>query len=238
MGVVLMSISGCTEEQANSYFAKYSEILQVADDGTSFIMIDGLASVISGTEVFKESELNMLLHMKEEEKLARDVYAALYEKWGSQIFLRISEAEENHMNAIIFLLQKYGEGYTQVTEKGKFSNTGFQDLYDKLVKQGSVSYEEAYKTGALIEELDIKDLNEFISELTSETILFVFENLNKGSRNHLRAFNRQIVRMGLTYTPVYISQVEYDQIVSSSHESGNQGQMSGNGRFGRRYGQR
>jgi hypothetical protein len=86
--------------------------------------------------------------------------------------------------------------------------------------------------------MDIKDLTEYLSDITNENIIMVFENLLKGSRNHLRAFNRQLLSLGLTYTPVYISQEEYDQIVSSPNETGSQYQMNRNGnKHGKRNGQ-
>jgi hypothetical protein len=64
----------------------------------------------------------------------------------------------------------------------------------------------------------------------------VFENLEKGSRNHLRAFTRQLTFLGLTYTPVYLGADEYNQIITSPNESGQQYQMNrfGKGRFGNR----
>ena len=181
---------------------------------------------------FSDTELDMLLHMKEEEKLARDVYAALYEKWGIPIFSNISRAENTHMSAVIYLLEKYGEEQTAVDEPGKFTNPDFQKLYAHLVTKGSTSLVEAFKTGALIEDMDIKDLMEFLDEVTNENIIMVFENLTKGSRNHLRAFNRQLSRSGIIYTPEYISQEEFDKIISSPHEAGNVYQR---GRYGRPY---
>jgi len=238
LGAFVLSTTACSKENLNSGFSGYLNVLEVGEDGTSFIKLASLESELTGTGIPEEKDLEILLHMKEEEKLARDVYSSLYEKWGSQIFSNISSAENTHLNAVILLLQKYGDDYTNVGEKGKFSNPDFQKLYDKLVAQGSSSLAEAYKTGALIEELDIKDLNEYLEILTNESIRFVFQNLNRGSRNHLRAFNRQITRLGLTYTPIYISQAEYDQIISSPNETGNGNQMGGNRGQGRRYGQK
>ena len=78
------------------------------------------------------------------------------------------------------------------------------------------------ETGALIEELDIKDLQEYLEVVKNENIKIVFENLLRESRNHLRAFNRQLDNLGVEYTPVYITQEEYDQIVSTPNETGNQ----------------
>lgn len=78
------------------------------------------------------------------------------------------------------------------------------------------------ETGALIEELDIKDLQEYLEVVKNENIKIVFENLLRESRNHLRAFNRQLEKSGVEYTSVYITRAEYDQIVSSQNETGNQ----------------
>jgi hypothetical protein len=168
-----------------------------------------------------DTEIEMLIHMKEEEKLARDVYAALYSKWGIPIFTNISRSENKHMDAIIFLLNNHGEVYTGVTEAGKFINPEFQKLYDRLIASGSESIAGAFKTGSLIEDLDIKDLMNYLDEVTNINIISVFENLCKGSRNHLRAFNRQLVRLGITYNPEFIRQELFDKIINSQHEDGN-----------------
>lgn len=233
LGSMLIT-SGCAKDLAGP---EYIDILDVNDDGTTRLLISNLKSVLSDDMIFEETELQMLLHMKEEEKLARDVYIALFDKWGYKVFQNISEAEDNHLNAIIFLLKNYGSEYTKINEKGIFSDPEFQELYKELVAKGSVSLAEAFKTGALIEEMDIKDLNEYLDKVGNENIRLVFENLNRGSRNHLRAFNNHITRLGLTYTPVYISQDEYDQIISSQNESGNPYRRNENGRYKRRYGQ-
>jgi hypothetical protein len=227
-GLGLISFNSCTKEQMISQNTRYGSILDVTEAGASSVVADNLEALVAKTVVIGETELDVLLNMKEEEKLARDVYSALNLKWNNQVFSNISIAENTHMNAIIFLLQNYGTDYTQVLEPGKYTNSAFQVLYDELVAKGSVSIEEAWKVGALIEEMDITDLIESISEVTNESIIMVFENLEKGSRNHLRAFTRQLTALGLTYTPVYLSAIEYNQIVNSSNEAGNQYQMNRN----------
>jgi hypothetical protein len=136
------------------------------------------------------------------------------------------------MNAVIYLLQNYGTDYSRVLEPGKFSNPTFQLLYNELVIKGSVSLEEAWKTGALIEEMDITDLVMSLIGISDANIILVFENLQKGSRNHLRAFTRQLSGLGLTYSPVYLSLVEYNQIISSPTETGKKYQKGRYGRFG------
>jgi len=164
-GLGLISFNSCTKEQMISQNSRLGSILDVTETGASSVVEDNLEAVVSKSVVISETELDILLHMKEEEKLARDVYSALNLIWNNQVFLNISNAEKTHMNAIIFLLQDYGTDYTKVLDPGKFTNPTFQALYEELVVRGSVSIEEAWKVGALIEEMDIKDLTEYLIEI-------------------------------------------------------------------------
>lgn len=225
----LLVVSSCQKDGMNAENAQYASVLAVSADGTSSVIESNLKSAMIETSALTESELASLLKMKEEEKLARDVYSVLSQKWGSQVFTNISAAENNHLNAIVLLLKNYGSTETAIGEAGVFTDAAVQTLYNDLVAKASASLEEAYKTGALIEEMDIKDLTEALATTTNENVILVFENLLKGSRNHLRAFNRQLTSLGIIYTPVYISQADYDLIVSSAMEKGKQYRMNGNG---------
>jgi hypothetical protein len=166
--------------------------------------------------------------MKNEEKLAHDVYVTLYKKWGSMPFSNISSAEERHLNAVINLLKNYDSADTLVGDFGKFTDPTVQKLYNQLIEKGSGSIEQAYQVGAWIEDLDIKDIDVLLAKISNPDIKMVFENLQRGSRNHLRAFNRQLTNLGLVYKPQFISQSEFDQIVSQGVEKGQQGKNQGN----------
>jgi len=166
-----------------------------------------------------QTEIDSIIWMREEEKLAKDVYTTLGKVWGLNIFTNISTAEQSHTDSVKTLIDRYGL-IDPITDEtiGVFQNETFSKLYQELVKQGSISLVEALKVGALIEELDIKDLQERTT--TTPDINLVFQNLERGSRNHLRAFTRQLSQQGETYVPIYISQSEFDEITSSEIESG------------------
>ena len=72
--------------------------------------------------------------------------------------------------------------------------------------------------GATIEDMDIHDLQQMLGRTDNTDLKIVYQNLMKGSRNHLRAFHRQLVKYDLSYTPQYITQAEYDEIVSTPKE--------------------
>ena len=140
-----------------------------------------------------EAEEQHILYMREEEKLARDVYLTLYELWGAETFANISESEQRHMDAIKNLITRYGLVDPVVDGAvGIFTNQDFEILYDELVADGSVSLEEALKVGVRIEELDIADLELALQETSMRTVKRVFQNLLNGSNNHLSAFQRNI----------------------------------------------
>jgi hypothetical protein len=208
---------------------KYAGIINVDNDGTTLFMHSNTLNAFVETNALTDTELVVLQKMKDEEKLARDVYSALNVKWGSNIFSRISHAENNHLTAIVYLLKYYNESDTLISDAGVFANAEVLSLYNTLVTNGSVSLEEAYKTGALIEEMDINDLRIALTGTTNANINMVFENLERGSRNHLRAFNRQLTSIGATYTPVYLTQDEYTIIVNAPMEKGKKYRMNGNG---------
>jgi len=140
-----------------------------------------------------EAEEQHILYMREEEKLARDVYLTLYEQWDAEIFANISESEQRHMDAIKRLITRYDLVDPVANDAiGEFTNQDFADLYDELVLAGEISLEEALNVGVSIEELDIADLDLSLQETSMRAVRRVFQNLLNGSYNHLDAFQRTI----------------------------------------------
>lgn len=154
--------------------------------------------------------------MREEEKLAHDVYLALYENWGLSIFQNIVNSELTHTEAAKSLLDAYGlEDPAAGTEPGEFVNADIQALYDELIAQGSQSLSESIQIGAAIEEVDILDLETYQAQTDNARISMVYENLMKGSRNHLRSFTSTLNQQtGETYQPQYLSTDAYQSILA------------------------
>lgn len=173
-------------------------------------------------EALSTSEIVALNTMREEELLAHDVYVLFYSLYKIPVFNNISLAETQHTEAIKTLLLKYSLPDPAVNHvAGVFVNPELQSLYTSLVAQGKASLTAALTVGATIEDLDINDLhNHIATDVDNQDILFAFGNLEKGSRNHLRAFNRLLTAKGITYTPQYISVEYFNQIISSAQETG------------------
>lgn len=164
------------------------------------------------------NEKNNLVYMYEEEKLARDTYTYLYQKWQILEFNSIQKSEQSHMNAVENILIKYNISYPKL-DIGQFQNQELQNLYNLLISKGNISNIEALKVGATIEDVDIYDLQNQSSVTTNTLILKVYSNLMCGSRNHLRAFSKALKLQDTVYTPQYISLEEYNSIVSNPNEN-------------------
>jgi hypothetical protein len=159
-----------------------------------------------------ESEAHDLLFMREEEKLARDVYVTLYAEWGVRVFNNISKSEQQHMDAILGLLNKYGL-VDPALGSGQFSDAKLQELFDTLTAKGLQSKLDALMVGALIEEVDMEDIAQAMLRTDKSDIIAVYMNLMKGSENHLNAFVKNIEAItGESYIAQWISQEDVDAI--------------------------
>lgn len=157
------------------------------------------APAVSTTEPAAVAELDgdaaAIVFMREEEKLARDVYTVLAEAWGLQTFVNITASEQQHMDAVAGLLDAYGiPDPAATTAPGEFRDADLQALYDELIAKGLQSPRDALEVGVLIEETDIADLAERAS--TDPTVQAVWDRLTAGSQNHLRAFTNALARTG------------------------------------------
>ncbi len=170
-------------------------------------------------ESLDPAERERILFIREEEKLAYDVYQTLFDRYGVKIFQNIPNSEMSHMEAMLSIIKKYQLiDPMDKNPRGIFTDPALQSLYNALVSQGQVSLLAAYQVGAKIEELDIYDLNKSIAVTNNQDVKLVYDFLNKGSRNHLRSFYKNLSNAGGTYSPVYISLAEFTAIVTTPTE--------------------
>jgi len=186
-----------------------------------------------------EADIAGLMLMREEEKMAGDVYTVFFEAYGMKVFDRISTSEEKHAEAVLNLINHYGLSDPASEEEGVFTHTELQALYNQLIEAGSDST-EALRVGALIEETDIADLQALVEGTENVDIERVYLHLLRGSYQHLKAFVRMLSAYGITYEPQILSAENFDEILATPNgqkngngqgmQAGNKGQNKGNGK--------
>jgi hypothetical protein len=163
-----------------------------------------------------ESETKGIKHIYEVEKVARDVYKYFYDKFATPVQNVISGSEQNHMDIMKELIDKYnlgdpakGLGY------GEFSNTELRQLYADLLGRGSTSEIDALSTSAAIEEFDILEIRKNVTNTNGDDLASAYQQLMTGSENHLRIFTAKLKEKAVEYKPQYLTQQEYNQIVGT-----------------------
>lgn len=168
-----------------------------ARDGTSLVP---LATATTLTEL-SDAEIATLKWMREEEKLARDVYIELNAFWPAQVFENVAASEQRHFDALGAKLALYGIDDPALPAIGVFANPDLQALHDELLALGMVSRVAALGVGVTIEETDMIDLRVAIDGTTSVPLQATYENLLNGSERHLASFIEELAAAGVVYEP-------------------------------------
>lgn len=167
--------------------------------------------------IISAEERQTLLFTREEEKLAHDVYIYAFEKYGLNIFQNIANSENSHVLSVVRVMETFQiqDPLSGSSIPGEFTDPVLKNLYSELINRVDVSLNESILVGLFIEDLDIYDLENAIAETDKENISTLYSNLECGSKNHMKAFYDQATSSGITYTPEFISQSEYNSIVNS-----------------------
>lgn len=193
-------------------------------------------------EALSSAEAAEVSFLREEEKLARDVYRALFAAHGDRAFANIAAAEQRHMDLVKLLLDRYElADPAAATAPGEFRDSRLAALYTDLVAKGKVSLVEALKVGATIEDLDLADVGKALAAADNRDVDAVMQNLAKGSRNHLRAFAGRLQAAGAPYVAQFLPADDVAAILAAPRERGAvdeagkllPGTGTGQGRMGR-----
>ena len=167
--------------------------------------------------VLSEQVVADLQFLREEEKLARDVYLFAYEQHGLNIFNNIAKSEQQHTDQVKLLLDQYGIEDPASTQEGVFINETLQQLYIDLTTKAALSLTDALEVGATIEDLDIRDLNTMAKNSERDDISLLYQNLACGSANHMRSFYSLLQHQGVNYEVQFISEAELQTILTASN---------------------
>lgn len=185
------------------------------------LILTSISGFSQRVEPLLQNEINGIIYMREEEKLARDVYDSLFGKWDVNPFGNIRKSEQVHMDNMKELIDTYklADPVTNSGNKsGIFFNIKLQKHYNELVTAGTLSLIEALKVGAKIEELDISDLIKYSDSTNNKAILETYSFLKMASENHLRAFVRKLKMQGINYAPSILSNKDFQTIIKSENK--------------------
>ncbi len=165
----------------------------------------------------------MLIKMNEEKKMTCDLYTEFYQRWQLDVFNDVKESEQLHLQRINELMALYNITVPESklpAEKGKYTNSDIQKLYDDYTVKGCISDICALNTAAYMEEEDLSMLRERIKDQNDEHIIKVFAQMEKATQNHLKVFVKSLKQSGVEYKPQVLSQGDYDAILNPGKING------------------
>lgn len=221
LALALLPLAGCDSD--NDQDRDRDRIVNVDGDGyteVDLVALDEWLRTIPN-EPLSDAEAAAILFAREEEKMDRDAFRVFDDLYTLDAFTRMTESEQTHMSAVGLLIQKYGLTDPVTNDAtGVFANQNILALYEDFIDQGDDSAAAALAAGAGTQEMTIMDLADGLEVTDNRDVECVFENLQKGSRNHLRRLVRLLDNRNVDYTPVYLPQADFDAIVESAMEQG------------------
>jgi len=194
--------------------------ISIDENGSVTANLDEIIGDIAVSDL-NETEKRSILFIREEEKLARDMYLYIDSKYSNEISIFgniANKAEQTHMDLVKGLLTRYSlkDPITKAEDKnlGVFQNKVLQSEYDKLVAKSNISLIDAIEVGLYIEDLDIRDIEKYMTKTDNKDILKIYQLLVDGSESHMKAFVKQYDKYNATYTPQFISQDRFNAIFS------------------------
>ncbi|HYN28460.1 MAG TPA: DUF2202 domain-containing protein [Dermatophilaceae bacterium] len=170
-----------------------------------------------------------LTFSREEERMARDLYAALADSYdGARPFSMITKSEDRHFDAVGALIERYDVADPSAGKAaGTYSITAIQDLYDGWLAEGRASLEGAYRVGVELEQRDIADLRQSIAADLPADVDTVLGQLLQGSHHHLAAYQRAVA--GGLGSRTGVPGGRRGDTATSGRGTGRMGNGSGNG---------
>ena len=178
-------------------------------------------SPVAAQVTLTPNEIQWLIYIREEEKMARDLYIGMYNSWGLSIFKSISEEEQEHINAMLELFKMYSIVDPLAGDVPRnYTNQHIANLHTSLLTQGMQSNKDGLKACALQEEISMQDLDLAMKSTQQQAINKVYSELQRDSINHLRSFIHSLEIFGERYMAVKIPQQTVDAIILDKMDRG------------------
>lgn len=173
-------------------------VLAVGGGLTASALTDDAAPVVAGSTAVSaglSAELGEKLQLtREEERMARDLYAALAEAHtDARPMSTITNSEERHHDAVGALLDRYGVSDPSAGRSaGSYAFPEIQKLYDAWYAKGKTSLNAAYQVGVELEKWDIAALQKDVAATSQADVKQLYTTLLTASQHHLSAYEAAV----------------------------------------------
>lgn len=151
--------------------------------------------------------------------MAYDLYGEFYERWSLSVFHKVQQREAKHVWCVERIMDNYGFTYNTNANSGSYPDREIQKTYDELTVKGCISDLAALEAAAFIKEKYISRLRERIRYQEDEYVVKVIFLMESAAQSHLRAFVNSIRLSGSDYSPVFLTDDEFSNIMDSDNNN-------------------
>jgi len=163
-----------------------------------------------------------LIRLYEDEILAHDLYVELGKIHpGIRPFQNIPQSEARHRQVMAGILEKEGIALPKPPEGRKFITEGLDKTYHDWLEEGRKSEMDACRVGVRLEDHDIAELRAAVKDFADHAAALA--GLESASNNHLRAFHRNLTRLGGSYKAEALEEKDIAAILKGEHEACGEG---------------
>lgn len=204
-------------EYINNKVQNTSKTIQEYKDQEKNNIIDFSEYVISE---LNDTEITAIIHMKEVEKMARDVYETLSQIIDSKTFENTLDSKNLHMDIFTQLIDRYSliDPNINNSEIGLYNDLSLEKMYDDFITKGQESEKDAFEVGIMIEDMLISDLITYKENTDKEDLKQTYSILLEQSKHHMSSFVKDLEKLGYEYSPEYISKTELIDLIKSEDE--------------------
>ncbi|MFA5358953.1 MAG: DUF2202 domain-containing protein [Patescibacteria group bacterium] len=221
---IIFLFAGCAGRGTDNQQTERERIIVIDDSGASTIDLELFKKIINqnSAEGLGEKEKTGLVYLAGEEKMLRDFFAKMAEKYREKPFGYLATAESGHVAAVKILLEKYelADQAGMDLPTGEFADKKIKEFFDKQTVAGEASGEAALVAGLEMIEFNIKDIEQFTFSTARPDLRQSYNLLAQVARNHLRELWKSLPEKEgeLKYKPKYISEEQFKSIVDSATE--------------------
>lgn len=190
-----------------------SDVKHDVAKGEGMLELQGGGPVSGSFPALTGSEREGLGFIREEEKVSRDLYLLFFSRTSLDIFQNTARSEQDHMDAVLVLLERFGLEDPGREPAGRFVNQSLQEIYDRLARAPA---SDSLTAAANYEEISIIDLQSQIALTGTDEIKATYLGLLAGSQKHLRSYVNALRERGLEYSPAYLEPEQFRKIVQPS----------------------
>jgi hypothetical protein len=193
---------------------------------TANAMCPMMAGAMAATTPLVPAEATALQHLRDEERFARDVYAALAVNGGE--LGQTQGVEEHHFMMMGMLLERYKLSDPSAGRAvGAFADAATQARFAELVERGKAGRSAALAVATEVEDQNLFDLNAALAGTTHDDVRHVYTMLAGMTRGHLRRFYGALTTEGGSYAPKYLDRATFDQVIAAADDAQGMGCMGG-----------